>query len=106
MIEQTAVCCTLTAQEQCTRRSWVRAKVVSHIVIATPVTNGLLLEFEPASRVRELIRDFVILEQDCCRFLTFTLSQPSDELSLPIQGPPESANVIEMFLQTIRQTVS
>jgi hypothetical protein len=100
MVESEAIYCTLTPEEQRNRRSEVRATIVPQVTGVTTLADGLRLEFGVHKGLRDLIQEFVVLEQGCCSFLTFTLSPPAEELSLLIQGPPDAAHIIEMFRRT------
>lgn len=100
MPESNAIYCTLTPEEQRTRRSEVRATLIPHVTTVTSLADGLRLEFGAKTGLRDLVREFIVLEQGCCSFLTFTLSPSEEELSLQIQGPPDATHVIEMFRQT------
>ncbi len=93
--------CTLNTQEQRLRRSQVRSTITAHVTAATSLKDGLRLDFDDSSRLRELLNDFVLLEGECCSFLSFSLSQPPDELSLLIEGPPEASGVIDLFRKSI-----
>ena len=92
--------CTLTAEEQRTRRAEVRATIVPHVTAVTALVNGLQIEFAQRAGLRDLVREFIALERDCCSFLTFSLSPEKEQLSLQIHGPAEAAPVIEMFFRT------
>jgi len=100
MVNSTAIYCTLTLHEQRARRSEVTAKLVPQVAAVISIANGLRLDFEPSEGLRDLIEEFVEFERDCCSFLTFTLSQPADDLSLLIQGPSNAAHIVEMFRRT------
>ena len=102
MSDSTAIYCTLTPEELRARRSQVRATIVPQVVTVTSLTDGLRLDSRPSVGLRDLVEEFIVLEQDCCSFLTFTLSQPAEDLSLLIQGPPNAAHVIEMFRRTVQ----
>lgn len=97
MSEQQVLNCSLSIKEQQARRSLVRASVSAHVTAVTSIPNGLRVEFDTSVRLQELVNEFVIMEQECCSFLTLTLSQPADQLSLLIEGPEGAADVIEMF---------
>lgn len=94
------VYCTLTPEEQHDRRSLVRACIVPQVLSVTSLAKGLRIDFRPDLGLRELVEEFIVLEQACCSFLSFTLSQPPDELSLQIDGPAEASQVLEMFRRT------
>lgn len=100
MAESDAIYCTLTPEEQRTRRSEVRATIVPHVTAVTSLADGLRLEFGVSKGLRDLVQEFIELEQGCCSFLTFSLSPPEEKLSLQIQGPPDATQVIEMFRST------
>lgn len=100
MSDSTATYCTLTPEGLRARRSQVRTTIVPHVVTVTPLADGLRLEFGSSGGLRDLVQEFIVLEQDCCSFLDFTLSPPAENLSLLIQGPPDAAHVIEMFRRT------
>ncbi len=103
MARETALYCTLTSEEQRIRRSLVRASLVPQVTTVTSLLDGLRFEFRSSRELRDLVEEFVALEQDCCSFLTFTLSQSSEKLSLLISGPPEAAHVIEMFRHAVQE---
>lgn len=100
MADSDAVYCTLTSEDQRTRRSEVRATIVPHVTGVTTLADGLQIEFGLHKGLRDLVQEFVLLERGCCSFLTFTLSPPMEELALLIQGPPDASRVIEMFRRT------
>lgn len=100
MAESDAIHCTLTQQQQRTRRTEVRATIVPHVTAVTSLVDGVQIEFGEHNGLRSLVQEFIVLEQGCCSFLTFSLSPAEEELSLQIQGPPEAAQVIEMFRRT------
>jgi len=102
MADSTAIYCTLTPTEERDRRSQVRANIVPQVVAVTELADGLRLDFRVYEGFRELVEEFIVLERDCCSFLTFTLSLPGNELSLLIQGPPNAAHVIEMFRRALK----
>ena len=100
MAESDAIYCTLTAEEQRNRRSKARATIAPQITSVTRLPDGLRLEFGLHKGLREVVQEFVVLEQDCCSFLTFTLSPETEDLSLLIQGPPDAAHIIDRFRRT------
>lgn len=100
MTESDAIYCTLTPEEQRTRRSEVRATIVPRVTAVTSLADGLRFEFGSNKGLRDLVQEFIELEQGCCSFLTFSLSPPEEELSLQIKGPPDAAHIIEMFRRT------
>ena len=65
------------------------------------IANGLRIEFEASNDLRTLIEEFITLEKSCCDFLTFSLSEPSEDLMLLIEGGPNPAHVIDIFRQTL-----
>lgn len=97
MSDLAEIYCSLTPEELRNRRSHVRATIVPQVVRATSLANGLRLDFGSSEGLRDLVEEFVVFEQGCCSFLTFTLSEPAEELSLLIQGPSNASHVIEMF---------
>ena len=104
MPEKAALNCTLKSEEQRIRRSHVRATIVPQVTTVTSLEDGLHIEFRYSSGLRELVEEFVILEQDCCSFLSFTLIQSSEKLSLLVQGPPEATHVIDIFRRAVQET--
>lgn len=108
MPDSIALFCTLTPEELRARRSLVRATVVPQVAALNSIADGLRLEFNSAEGLRSLVEEFIVLEQECCSFLTFTLSAPSQDLSLMIEGPPEAAAMSNQaaFLESIAATVT
>jgi len=102
MADSAVIYCTLTPEELGARRSQVRATLVPQVVSSTLLTDGLRVDFGSSEALRDHVKEFIALEQECCGFLRFTLSKPAEGLYLLIQGPPEAANVIEMFRQTVQ----
>jgi hypothetical protein len=82
MTDSIAIQCTLTQEEQRVRRSKVRATIVPHLVDLISVDDGLRLNFGECERLRDIVEEFIMLEQSCCGFLAFTLSPPGEELAL------------------------
>lgn len=103
MADAIASCCSLTPEERRVRRSEVRATLVPKVLSSTSLADGLRVDFEPSDALRNQVSEFVALEQECCGFLRFTLSKPAEGLFLLVQGPPEAADVIEMFRQVLQR---
>ncbi len=97
--------CTLSSQERKQRRSTLRELVISKVLSSQSVPDGFQVEFEDSELLRAQVEEFVSAEKGCCGFLTFTISEPADGLSLLIQGPPEAANMIEIFRSAITSRV-
>ena len=67
----------------------------------TRLRNALRLTFRSAAGLKQEIEEFVRLEQQCCGFLTFTLTTGKEGLDLHIQGDANSAAVLDMFVDAL-----
>ena len=96
------IACSLNDEEMRARRTLARKTVVPHIIESRTIEGGLELQFSESAEVRTAVELFVSLERECCGFLTFSLTQPADGLTLTIEGPPEAAAVVETFIDQLQ----
>ncbi|MGD8568506.1 MAG: hypothetical protein PVJ39_10490 [Gammaproteobacteria bacterium] len=100
-IDNPVVACTLTSDEQQQRKTELRVTVLKHLVSTQEVDNGFKLIFNESPTLRDSLETLVKLENQCCGFLTFSISASGNGLSLSIEGPPEAKAAIQAFLDTL-----
>ena len=93
--------CSLTTEQQRIRRSRVRDDILPLVCAVNRTGNCLRLELVQASGNRELLKEFIALEQGCCGFLDFSLSEEHESLSLLVEGPPDATDLIDLFQKTL-----
>ena len=108
MPDSTALFCTLITRRTASSPLFGASHCCFPSCRLNSIADGLRLEFNSAEGLRSLVEEFIVLEQECCSFLTFTLSTPSQDLSLMIEGPPEAAAMWNQaaFLESIAATVT
>lgn len=91
------IACSLNSRELVQRREEIRGLLTKSARDIAQEGTRLRVTF-PANQIDPVI-EFIKLESDCCRFLTFTVTVPpsNGDLTLTINGPKGS----EMFLQAI-----
>ncbi len=95
------IACSLTPEELHSRKSLARESLVPHIVATEKCTNGLKITFQDTPAVRSNVEMFAALEQQCCGFLSLTVTPRAEGLALIIEGPAEAQELIDMFLAEI-----
>ena len=98
------VACSLTDAELRHRRALVRKQLIPHILETEEIQHGLVLRFLESDEVRFEVERFVSLEQQCCGFLTFSITPTIKGLELTIEGPEEAGKVIRSFIDGIRNS--
>lgn len=88
--------CTLGPEELHRRLAWIaelnRAGLFSH----RRSGNGLELTYDAS--VTHRVREFVRRERACCGFLEFRVRDEADTIVLTVEGPGESATLLESTL--------
>ena len=97
-----AIACTLNDAEFRERRALARRTVISKITGTTRTDNGLILTFEGTEGILSDLKHFISLEQQCCGFLDFVISDGSN-IELTVSGPPEASATIDTFVATIKE---
>ena len=93
------IACTLTEAEMRERRRTILDRLRHQALAVTPLPLGSIYRFEPTSELLARLAQLVELERQCCPFLTFKITVPSDNqpISLEITGPPEARPLIADF---------
>lgn len=89
------IVCTLSAAELQERKATILASVRNAVLDRTPLPAGYRYEFANHATVSRDIRRMVELEQQCCRFLNFKVSENEKTIRLEVTGQPEALAVIE-----------
>ena len=66
---------------------------LSGVVARTALDDGVRLELGPATDVAELVR-LAAAEQDCCRFLRFSVSIDTRGVALEVRAPLDAVDVV------------
>ncbi|MGI9294531.1 MAG: hypothetical protein ACR2PS_11170, partial [Pseudomonadales bacterium] len=61
------------------------------------------LRFTNSAVTKASLEEFVDLERQCCGFLSFDISETREHLTLRINGPDGSEDVLQMFVKTARE---
>ena len=97
MAEPILQSCTLTPAEQRSRHRLLRETLIPQVRRTIRVGNSLQLEIEQSATNRELLEEFIAFEKHCCDFLSYSLTDNGTHLTLTIQAPSESGDVIDTF---------
>jgi hypothetical protein len=62
--------------------------------------DGLVLRLRYAARARDLVREMVRREQECCAFLRFDLEEDALAVRLTITAPEEARDTADMLFAT------
>ena len=88
------IVCTLSTADLEERKDTILASVRATVIGRTSIPGGYRYEFKNDPRAMSDIHRMVELEQQCCRFLHFDLSEDEKALRLNVTGPPEALAVI------------
>lgn len=93
MIAEPVIACTLGAGDFQTRMRWIADLNGRHLKTQRQEGLTLHLAYDPAARddVHELVRR----ESECCAFLSFTIVEHPDEITLAVTAPPTAAAASE-----------
>ncbi len=80
-----AVECTLAEPELRRRESDLRTGFFAAVTATRETEDGFELAFPSASA--DVVRDFVAVESQCCRFMTFTIEDRDGHTWLTLSGP-------------------
>ncbi len=86
------IACTLQPDAVSGRLDEWRA-LVSRAIRRSVLPDGVRLEFAPDVTVAE-VTDLAIAEQDCCRFLTFTVTFGASVVVLDIHAPADAQEIV------------
>lgn len=103
-IHKPDIACTLTEDNQQKRKAMLRTKVLKHLASTQELEHGFRLIFNETTELRTSLETLVELENQCCGFLSFTISSSQEGLLLSVEGPPEAKEIIETFLATFKNT--
>ena len=96
--------CTLAEPELRRRGSDLRAGFFAAITAARETDDGFELAFPSASA--DMVRDFVAVESQCCRFLTFTIEDRDGHTWLTLSGPEGTKAFVRDHLALYRRWVT
>jgi hypothetical protein len=89
------IACALTDLEIQERRRTLLDLIQSAIIDITDIPSGYLYRFDANDELRERLDRLVMLEHQCCPFLTFRLNDSGEgTICLEIAGPPEAKSII------------
>jgi hypothetical protein len=91
--EPTASCGLSTAALFDRIRAWAEVGVPA-LIDWSHDPMGITLHYRALAGLRDELRRLITLEDDCCVFLTFNLTDQGSELVLAISGPAETVPFI------------
>jgi len=89
------VLCTLSAAELQERKATILNSVRNVVAGRTPIPQGYRYEFPNQGTVSQDVRRLVELEQQCCKFLSFNVTEDENTIRLDVIGQPAALAVIE-----------
>lgn len=92
------IACTLTGDELAARLVEIRS--VSRQALRAKRANGThaALTFDPAPGVHDRLAAIVAAESRCCTFLTMTLAEEPDAITLTIDASADAAPMLDELL--------
>ena len=97
-LNEAELSCSLSDQEYKERRQFARRSLLPHILQTMPTTSGVKLIFNGTSELKDSIKLFISLEQQCCSFLSFNVDQEGKQICLSIDGPEGARDMIDRFV--------
>ena len=89
------VACTLTGGEQVDRAAEFAALFAGGLVDARRTEDELLLRFGRGEE--DAVRDLLAREQECCPFLTMSITADDDSVTARIGAPTDGQPVLDAF---------
>ena len=100
--EAPAIACTLGVGELQTRLAWIAR--LNAAALRSVQCDGLRLELRYDPQAAEAVRELMRLEQACCAFLTFRLTETPTTLDLTIEAPEAARGAAELMFGQLRRT--
>jgi hypothetical protein len=100
MTTEPPIACTLAEAEIPARRAQMAA-IARDLVSADAHAAGGILRLRPGGRTRERVAAFVEAESRCCAFLAMQLRDDPDALTLTIEGPAGSEDVVHELVAAL-----
>jgi hypothetical protein len=89
------IVCTLSAAELQERKATILNSIRSAVVCRTLILRGYRYEFSNHGTASQDVRRLVELEQQCCKFLAFNVTENGNTIWLDVIGQPAALGVIE-----------
>ena len=86
--------CTLQSRAFNQRKEMIKNKILTHLIEHVEIENGIKATFPNRPDFLNTLKAFIKLENQCCSFLDFTLTESPDRplLILEVTGPDSSVN--------------
>ena len=97
-MSEASMCCTLSAIELEKRRSFLRETLMPRVVGVTTSPGSANFAFPNEPGIEKSLGTLIELERECCGFLTFFLVRDQQGLTLAIEGPPQTHDTLQMFV--------
>jgi hypothetical protein len=89
------VVCTLSAAELQERKATILDSIRNAAAGRTAIRQGYRYEFSNQGTVSQDVRRLVELEQQCCKFLGFNVTENENTIRLDVTGQPAALAIIE-----------
>jgi hypothetical protein len=94
----TAIVCNLSEPQSKDRREAFRRDLAPFLAERTYDKDTSRFVFPKSKVSRQKLEHFIALENECCAFLTFELSESATHFSLCVSGPEGSQDLVREFL--------
>jgi hypothetical protein len=91
------IVCSLDATSARTRQERWRAIGDSALLESERTADGSTQIYRADAVVERELSELIRLEAECCAFLDFSLTRGNDRLTLKVSGPPEAAEIVDLF---------
>jgi hypothetical protein len=82
------IACLLPSEQQTERLAELMSGLLAHVNNVTELANGYAFAFKDNAQTREEIDAFIAFEQQCCEFMTYTVTENSaGQVVLELTGP-------------------
>ncbi len=91
------IICTLSEAELRERKDTILASIHDAVISKAVISGGYRYEFAKQAITLQNVQRMVQLEQQCCRFLSFEVTEGEQTFWLNVTGPPGALDVIGDF---------
>jgi hypothetical protein len=94
--DETPVACTLGGNDYRERLAWIAQ--LNRDGLRSHRREAMALELHYAAAVRDRVHQLVRQEAECCPFLTFTVNESDEQVSVTISVPERAAEIADDLL--------
>lgn len=94
------VACSLATEQLTIRLGELMNGLLGRVAKVTELNNGYALDFSDNAQTRSEIDAFIAFEQQCCEFMTYTVTEKSPgRITLELTGPHGTKEFLEKWMR-------